>query len=143
MHTTATTWICTTALLLAACGGSDDTGARPRHADLFGSDGRPSATAGEPPANAALRHRAGLYASTEQLAWEALTVEPYTVVVDADGASPAELVQTTLDDYRWSGAHPATAFFVRGGDARRVAAVADALTAAGLRQVFVVDPDRR
>jgi hypothetical protein len=134
--------IASTALLLAACGGGDETGGRARHADVFDGNGRPAATASEPPADAALRHRAGLYVSSEQLAWQALTVSSHTVVIDADAMPQAETVETTLRNFRWSGADPATAFFVHGRDPQRVAALADALTAAGLGQVFVLDPAR-
>lgn len=56
----------------------------------------------------------------------ATTAQPCAVVVDADAAPEAQTVQTTLRSFRWSGADPATAFFVHGADA----ALADALTAA-------------
>jgi hypothetical protein len=101
------TW---TALLLAACGGGDETGRPPGHAELFDGNGRPATTASEPRADAALQHLAGLYVSNEQLAWQTLKAQPYTVVIDADAAPQTEAVETMLHNFRWSGADPATAF---------------------------------
>lgn len=141
------------ALALQACGGSDgeapEGGGRAQSARgvpeaLFAQDGRPSAAARMPPEGQALRTAAGLYATPAQLAWEALTVEPYTVLVDVDAhASGDAAVARTLADHRWSADGARAAYYVRAGDPRHAVAVADALTAAGLGLVFLVVDDTR
>jgi hypothetical protein len=138
-------------LALKACGGSgadnhQQTGAGRLQAAsgkaeaLFAQDGRPSAAARQPPPGYGQRTRAGLYATPEQFAWEALTVEPFTVLVDVDAhASPDAAIDKTLRDLRWSGdAARAAAFYVRAADARAAVAVADELTASGVPLVFVI-----
>jgi hypothetical protein len=135
-------------LAVQACGGGGDEpvsgsgraqASRVTAEALFAQDGRPSAAARQPPAGWQHATAAGLYATPEQLAWEALTVEPYTVQVDVDlHASTDAAVAKTLADYRWSFDGARAAYYVRAADARRAVAVADALTAAGVPLVFLV-----
>lgn len=140
------------ALLLAACGGQDDgpgptaadaTAAAPVRTALFEADGQPSASAHLPPPGWTHRTQAGLYATAEQVAWEALTVEPYTVVVDVDAlGGPEVALAKVLADHRWSPDGDLAAFYVRAADARLAVAVADALSGAGLPRVFLVVGER-
>lgn len=141
-------------LSLQACGGAETqdgkntsdapTAARPQAARgqpdaLFASDGRPSAAARQPPGGWQYRTRAGLYATPAQVAWEALTVEPYTVLVDVDRHANADAaVERTLADFRWSGEIAGTAFYVQAADAARAVEVADELHASGVPHVFLV-----
>ncbi len=138
-------------LALQACGDSSTqdspsspSAARPQEARgqpeaLFSSDGRPSAAARQPPEGWRHRSRAGLYATPEQVAWEALTVEPYTVLVDVDRhASTDAAVERTLADFRWSGQSAGTAFYVQAADASRAVEVADEINASGVPNVFLV-----
>lgn len=137
-------------IALEACGGSTEAtahaggsgrvaGTQAVVPGLFALDGRPNADAQHPPAGFALRTRAGLYATPEQVAWEALTVEPYTVRVDVDAhGSVEQTIQRTLADRRWSEAGELAAFYVSAAEPQRAVAVADALTAAGVQRVFMV-----
>jgi hypothetical protein len=133
-------------LALKACGGDEPvasggrTAAASNHPQaLFANDGRPSAAARQPPAGWAHLSSAGLYATPEQYEWEALTVEPYTVLVDVDAhASPDAAIDKTLGDFRWSRDSDRAAFYVRARDPRQAVAVADELTASGVPLVFVI-----
>ncbi len=141
------------ALLLAqGCGGQDEDGRPPTPAGdgiaqaqasapepLFGPDGQPSAGARRPPRQGQWQHRAGLYATTAQLAWEALTVEPYTVTVDvARHASAEAAVAETLRAFRWSPDGARAGFYVVSPDASAAVTVAEALSDGGIPLVFVV-----
>ncbi len=131
-------WLLATAMLVG-CGGVDDSRPAGDGDALFGRDGRPSALARQAPANSALRTRAGLYAAPEDVAWQTLIAEPYTVLVEVDRhASPDAAVETTLRNYRWSPEGPLAAFFVSSSDPAQAAAVADELTASGVPNVFLV-----
>jgi hypothetical protein len=145
-HLPATAVLATLLLLSAlarAAGGGQPVSKRGEPEALFAQDGRPAATALEPPTGFGLRSRAGLYASAEQLVWQARMAEPYTVVVDLDGPLPtrAALAQA-INGYRWEAQNAlypqATAYFVRARSPQRAVAGADTLTAAGLPLVFVV-----
>lgn len=136
-------------ILLQGCGGSHDDGnhqasgrglvsAATREA-LFAHDGQPSAAARQPPPGWGHRTRAGLYATPDQLAWEALTVEPYTVLVDVDAyPTPEAALRKALADFSWSPDSGQAAYYVRSADARQAVAVADALADAGVPLVFLV-----
>ncbi len=152
----ATLAILLLALALQACGGNEGVEGDGRRPDgsaggdraqaargipeaLFAQDGRPSRVARQPPPGLALRTAAGLYATTAQFEWEALTVEPYTVLVDVDQhATAAVAIEKTLADFRWSLDGARAAHYVRAAELPRALAVADALTAAGLPLVFLV-----
>lgn len=136
-------------LALQACGGGADDvaqvppdraqAARGPSLALFAPDGRPTAAAGVPPEGWRHRTQAGLYATAEQFAWEALTVEPYTVLVDVDTHPSADAaLDKTLADIRWSADSAHAAFYVRAGDPARAVEVADRLSAAGVPRVFLV-----
>ena len=128
------------------CGGSEPTegtgrplAARGQREALFAQDSRPSAAVRQPPAGWLHRSSAGLYATPEQYAWEALTVEPYTVLVDVDAhASPDAAIDKTLRDFRWSRDGDRAAFYVCTRDPRQAVAVADELSASGVPLVFVM-----
>jgi hypothetical protein len=109
---------------------------------LFEPDGKPSAEAQERPPGSPVT-RSGLYASPSQYAWEALTVEPYTVLVDLDSSGSAEAaLAKAFEDHAWAADGQGVAQYVRGGSPRQAAAVADALTAAGIGNVFLVNEAR-
>lgn len=138
-----------TACLLAACGDADGLGSAETSAPatsvaaatsgLFDADGQPSAKARTRPAALPVATQSGLYATEAELAWETLTVEPYTVLVDLDTAeSPASAVQKALANQRASADYRGVAHFVRGATPADAAAAADALTAAGVERVFLV-----
>lgn len=134
--------------LQAACGGSDEgqdpSGGRPQAnrgapEALFAQDGRPSAAARQPAEGWNHRTRVGLYATQAQYDWEALTVEPYTVLVDVDAhSSSAAAVAKALAGFRWSREGDRIAYYVRASDAGRSVEVADALADAGVPLVFVI-----
>ncbi len=142
------------ALLLAqGCGGQDEGGAQPATPTsegvarvqatapepLFGPDGQPAAGARRPPRLGLWMHRAGLYATQEQLAWELLTVAPYTVTVDVQRHASAEAaVADTLRAFRWSTDGVRAGFYVVSSDASTAVTVADALSDGGIPLVFVV-----
>lgn len=142
-------------VLLQACGGGeagDGTpasgeipgSARPQAARgapeaLFAQDGTPSAAARHPAAHDERRTLAGLYATPEQYAWEALTVEPYTVLVDVDAHASADAaVDKTLRDFRWSRDGARAAYYVQARDKRVAVEVADELAASGVPLVFLI-----
>jgi hypothetical protein len=135
-------------VLLKGCGGGDDghhpasgraQTAQPTREALFAQDGQPSLAARQPPPGWAHRTRAGLYATPEQFDWEALTVEPYTVLVDVDAYPTAEAaLAKVLADFRWSADGDRAAYYVRSADARQAVTVADALTDAGVPLVFMI-----
>jgi hypothetical protein len=145
-------------LALQACGGASDVASEQRaHASgsgrahdaravpeaLFGRDGQPSTSARHPPEGWRHYTAAGLYATPAQAAWEALTVEPYTVLVDVDThPSAAAAIDKTLRDFRWSRDSAHAAFYVRADAPEQAVLVADALTAAGLPRVFLVVEQR-
>lgn len=152
-RTLAVTAVLAGGLLLQAAVRAAGAGAKPvtyrgEAEALFAQDGRPAATAFEPPPGLALRSRAGLYATPEQLAWQAANAEAYTVVVDLDGRGPLRwVVERALRDHRWAAVHApeatGIATFVRSASAQRAVNAADVLTASGVPLVFVVvDPAR-
>jgi hypothetical protein len=140
-------------MLLKGCGGGQDDGHHPAsgrglvshesRAALFAHDGQPSPAARQPPVGWKHLSRAGLYATPEQFAWEALTVEPYTVLVDVDAyPTPEAALAKVLADFRWSPDGNLAAHYVRSADGARAAAVADALADAGVPLVFVIAEGR-
>ncbi|MEO8524407.1 MAG: hypothetical protein ABI460_06785 [Caldimonas sp.] len=120
---------------LAACGGGHESDPP---APLFDADGKPSAAAHQRPAGSPTT-QSGLYATPAQYAWEALTAEPYTVLVDLDAASgPAAALAKARADHAWAVDSQGVAHFVRGGSPGQAVAVADGLTASGIGDVFLV-----
>lgn len=135
-------WPCTSALALAAalaaCGGTDAEPGPYAPPALFDNRGQPSAAARQRPATAPPT-RSGFFATPEQVRWETLMAEPYTVLVDIDtAASPADALAEALRNHTLATERRGVAHFVRGGAADQAAAVADALTAAGVERVFLV-----
>jgi rhodanese-related sulfurtransferase len=135
-------------MMLKGCGGGVDEhsptsglalASHESREALFAQDGQPSQAARQPPPGWGYRSRAGLYATRTQVEWEALTVAPYTVVVDVDAfSSPEAALAKTLADFRWSADGNLSAYYVHAADGARAVAVADALAEAGVRLVFVV-----
>lgn len=123
---------------LYACGGGID-GAPSNIDTLFDGKGRPSTQAQQAPESLAVRTRAGLYATPQEVDWQLLIAEPYTAVVDVDAhASVEQAAAAALRIFRWSSDGALVAFFVRGSQPAQAAAVADALTAGGVTMVFLV-----
>ena len=129
-------------LALCACGdgGGDGTADAGSELDsLFDRQGQPSAQAHVQPAGLAVQTHAGLYATPQQVEWQALTAEPYTVLVDLDAHdSVEEAAAVTLRNFRWAQEGARAAFYVRGTDLTQAAALADALSAGGVPTVFLV-----
>lgn len=124
------------AIILAACGGGSNE-ADPA-ASLFDAKGQPSAAAHQRPAGSPST-RSGLYATSDQYAWEALAAGPYTVLVDLDGfASPADALAKALRDHAWAADLRGVAHFVRGGTPEQAVAVADGLSDAHVANVFLI-----
>lgn len=79
-------------------------------------------------------------ATAAQYEWSALTMEPYTVLVDLDAAaSPQAALDEFLAGYRWSGRGAEPEVFVRGRDGAAAAAVAASIVAEGASRVFLVE----
>ncbi len=135
---------------VAACGGADptpppldaDADARPRTAvpaPLFADNGRPLLSpAALVPADTRARTRSGLYATAAQLAWQELVFAPGTVVLDLDMlgsvAAALNLAQTVQGMRGLQG----LAWYVRGGGAADAAQLVNALSDAGVADVFLV-----
>lgn len=79
-------------------------------------------------------------ASAEQYAWAALTMEPYVQLVDVDAAgSPEAAVDRFLAGYRWPGRTVEPEVFVNGTERVGVRTVAQALAAAGVKYVSIIE----
>ena len=124
-----------TAITLAACGGGNEAD---QTASLFDANGKPSAMAHQRPAGSPST-RSGLYATTAQYAWEALTAEPYTVLVDLNASTPpTAALAKALADCAWAADVRGVAHFVRGGSPEQAATVADGLSDGGVTNVFLI-----
>lgn len=125
------------ALALAACGGGSEAD---EAVALFDAHGQPSAEARHRPEGSPAT-KTGLFATPAQYAWEALTAEPYTVLVDLDtAASPADALAIARANHAFATAqrHVGVAHFVRGGSCEAAVTVVDALSAGGVGPVFLV-----
>ncbi len=109
---------------------------------LFDGHGRPSAAArAAAPADPSLRTLAGLYASPAQYDHEALTSSPYTVLLDLDAAGwDAALDSALLADRFSDDAAAAMAYFVKASEPRSAVRLANALSARGFGNVFLLLP---
>lgn len=135
---------------LCGCGGSGDApapGASAMERDavkatpaelppLFDEHGQAFASpAALVPSDASARTRSGLYATRAQYEWQALTLPPYTVLLDVDALGSE---QAAVDEAELSRGAPGVAWFVRARQPARAAMVADRLTYFGIAPVFVV-----
>jgi hypothetical protein len=135
---------------LVACGGVDDTSspladpeakatAEAMPAPLFDDRGRPLLAApGLVPADTAARSRSGLYASAAQYEWEALTVHPYTMLLDLDALGSDAAALASAAQVLGGRDSAGVAYYVRARDPVRAARLADALSDRGFAPVFVV-----
>lgn len=71
-----------------------------------------------------------------QYDWEALTMAPYTVLIDLDG--PPAQIDTALAAVMWPQADEARTVFVRGRDTAAAAGLAEQLRKRGVTRVSVV-----
>ncbi len=126
------------ALVLAACGGAEESAYSGLSAPLFDDEGQPTAAAMVAPPEALLRTRAGLYASAAQLDWQQLVAAPSTVVLDLDSLGSPEAGLAQAEQLRGQRGSEGLAWFVRGGRGAQAVELADRLDASGIAPVFLV-----
>ena len=108
-------------------------------APLFDDRGRALVSApGLVPADTASRSRSGLYASVAQYEWEALTMHPYTVLLDLDALGSEAAALASAEQVIGGRDSAGVAYYVRARDPVRAARLADVLSDQGFAPVFVV-----
>ena len=125
---------------LCGCGGGSDDAYRAEATAeppaLFDERGQAlAAAAAAVPPDASARTRSGLYATRAQFEWQALTLPPYTVLLDIDALGSE---QAAMDEAALSRGAAGVAWFVRARQPAQAARVADRLAEIGIAPVFVV-----